>query len=388
MRISNVEAIVLGEPQERIAEDSWDGSQDTVVIRVSTDAGITGLGEVDSAPEVVRAIVESPPSMRTMWGLRDLAVGEDPREIGRLFEKLWRGSSYYGRSGVVLHAISGVEVACWDILGQSAGLPVSTLLGGAFRTSVPVYASLMAPEDPAETTAVVEDLVAQGFRAIKFGGGPLGRDPDSDEALVAAARAGSADVDLMIDLGMSWETPGQALRMAKRLERYGLRWIEEPIWPDDVDAYVWLTSRSPVPIAAGEAESVEARLHELIERRAVDILQPDVTRAGGFQCVRRVVDHARQAGIECVLHCYHTGITKAVSLHLTAACRNLDWLEYCVEDNPIQTTVTNEAFPVVDGEVAIPTAPGLGVTLNEETIATYRRPHPGQRDAAPVEQAR
>ncbi len=125
-----------------------------------------------------------------------------------------------------------------------------------------------------------------------------------------------------------------------------------------------------------------------IEKGAVDILQPDVTRAGGFGCVRRVVDHARQAGIECVLHCYHTGITKAVSLHLTAACRNLDWLEYCVEDNPIQTTVTNEAFPVVDGEVAIPTAPGLGVTLNEDTIATYRRPHPGPRDAAPAEHAR
>ena len=381
MRITDVEAIVLGEPQDRIAEDSWDGSQDTVVIRVSTDAGVTGLGEVDSAPEVVRAIVESPASMRTMWGLRDLALGEDPRQVVRLWDKLWRGSSYYGRSGVVLHAISGIEAACFDIFGKSVGLPVSTLLGGAFRTSVPVYASLMTPETPEETTAVVERLFAEGFRAIKLGGGPLGRDPDLDEALVAAARAGSASVDLMIDLGMSWETPSHSLRMARRLERHGLRWIEEPIWPDEIDAYVWLTRHSPVPIAAGEAESVESRLLELIERRAVDVLQPDITRAGGFLCVQRVVEAARHRGVECVLHCYHTGITKAISLHLTAACRSLDLLEYCVEDNPIQTTVTNETFPVIDGSVAIPDGPGLGVSLNEETIATYRRPRPKAAEA-------
>ncbi len=373
MRITDVEAIVLGEPLERIARDSWDGSQDTVLIRVSTDEGVVGIGEVDSAPEVVRAIVESPASMRTMWGLRELCIGEDPREIARLWRKLYRGSSYYGRSGVAMHAISGVEIALWDIMGKLAGLPVHTLLGGAHRQSVRVYASLMALDSAQETASAVAALAAEGFTAVKLGGGPLGRDADTDEELVAAVRAAAPDIELMIDIGDAWETTGHALAMARRLERYALRWIEEPIWPDDLDAYAWLTLRSPVPIAAGEAEGTEERLLEMIRRRAVDVLQPDVTRVGGFLATRRVVDAASSAGQEVVLHCWHTGVTKAISLHLTAACANLELLEYCVEDNPIQRSVTLEQFPVVDGHVAIPSASGLGVTLDERTLERYAR---------------
>jgi L-alanine-DL-glutamate epimerase-like enolase superfamily enzyme len=157
MKITGVDAIVLGEPLERVARDSWDGSQDTVLIRVSTDAGITGIGEVDSAPEVVRAIVESPASMRTMWGLRELCLGEDPREIARVWRKLYRGTSYYGRSGVAMHAISGVEIALWDIVGKLSGVPVYKLLGGAHRDSVRVYASLMASDSAAETADAVAE---------------------------------------------------------------------------------------------------------------------------------------------------------------------------------------------------------------------------------------
>lgn len=365
---------MLGEPLERIARDSWDGSQDTVLICVSTDAGITGVGEVDSAPEVVRAIVESPPSMRTMWGLRELCLGEDPHAIARIWRKLYRGTSYYGRAGVAMHAISGVEIALWDIVGKVSGLPVHTLLGGAHRNRVRVYASLMAAETAEETAAAVAQLAADGFTAVKLGGGPLGQDPDTDEELVAAARDAAPRIELMIDLGDSWETTGHALAMARRLERYGLRWIEEPIWPDDLDAYVWLTERSPVPIAAGEAEGTEDRLLEMIRRRAVHVLQPDITRAGGFMATRRVVDAAERSSQEVVLHCWHTGVTKAISLHLTAACPNLHLLEYCVEDNPIQRSVTIEQFPVHDGWVDIPEASGLGVTLDERTLERYARP--------------
>ncbi len=331
MKITNVEAIVLGEPLELIARDSWDGSQDTVLIRVSTDEGIDGIGEVDSAPEVVRAIVESPASMRTMWGLRELCLGEDPRQIAKLWHKLYRGTSYYGRAGVAIHAISGVEIALWDIMGKVAGVPVHTLIGGAHRGSVRVYASLMTPHSTHGTASAVAALAAAGFTAVKLGGGPLGHDDDTDEALVAAAREAAPDIELMIDLGDAWETTNHALTMARRLERYRLRWIEEPIWPDDLDAYAWLTQRSPVPIAAGEAEGTEDRLLEMIRRRAVDVLQPDATRAGGLLATRRVVDAAARAGQEVVLHCWPTGVTKAISLHLTAACANLELLEYCVE---------------------------------------------------------
>lgn len=379
MRITDVEAIVVAEPIERIARDSWDGSQDAVVIRVSTDDGIVGLGEVDSSPEVVRAIVEAPPSMRTMWGLRDLCLGEDPREIARLWDKLYRGTSYYGRSGAVMHAVSGVELALWDILGRATGLPVSTLLGGACRQSVRVYASLMTPPTPEEAAEAVRSLVARGFSAIKFGGGPLGRDPAEDEAIVRAARSADAGVELMIDVGQCWDTAEHALRVARLLEPYGLRWIEEPLWPDELAPYAWLTERSPVAIAAGEAESTEARLREMVERRTVHVLQPDVTRIGGLRAGQRVVALARAAALETVLHCYNTGITKAASLHLCAASQNLPLLEYCVEDNPIQSAVTRQQFPVVDGRVMVPTEPGLGVDLDEATLERYRSPRWGAR---------
>jgi L-alanine-DL-glutamate epimerase-like enolase superfamily enzyme len=232
----------------------------------------------------------------------------------------------------------------------------------------------MASDSAAETADAVAELAVQGFTAVKLGGGSLGLDADTDEELVGTVRAAAPQIELMIDLGDAWETTGHALRMARRLERYGLRWIEEPIWPDDLDAYVWLTARSPVPIAAGEAEGTEDRLLEMIRRHAVDVLQPDITRAGGFMATRRVVDAAERAGQEVVLHCWHTGVTKAISLHLTAACANLELLEYCVEDNPIQRSVTLEQFPVQGGRVAIPTAKGLGVTLDERTLERYARP--------------
>jgi L-alanine-DL-glutamate epimerase-like enolase superfamily enzyme len=379
MRITDVEAIVVSEPPERIARHSWDGSQDAIIIRISTDDGLIGLGEVDSSPEVIRGIIEAPPSMRTMWGLRDLCLDEDPRDIGRIWDKLYRGSSYYGRSGAAMQAISGVEVALWDILGKATSLPVSTLLGGARRSTVRVYASLMTPETPEATTEAVRALVAAGFTAIKLGGGPLGRDPAEDEAIVRAAREADAAVELMIDMGQCWDTAEHALSVAHRLAPYGLRWMEEPLWPDELAPYVWLTERSPVPIAAGEAETTESRLREMVERRAVHILQPDITRVGGLQSCQRVVAMARAAALEVVLHCYNTGITKAASLHLSAAAPNLPLLEYCVETNPIQTSVTHQQFPVVNGRVAVPTDPGLGVDLDQDTIRQYRT----EREATP-----
>jgi L-rhamnonate dehydratase len=228
--------------------------------------------------------------------------------------------------------------------------------------------------DARETAEAVRSLVADGFTAIKLGGGPLGRDPAEDEAIVRAARSADASVELMIDVGQCWDTAEHALRVARRLEPYGLRWIEEALWPDELAPYAWLTDRSPVAIAAGEAESTEARLQEMIERRAVHVLQPDVTRIGGLSAGQRVVALARAAALETVLHCYNTGITKAASLHLCAASPNLPLLEYCVEDNPIQSAVTRQQFSVVDGRVMVPTEPGLGVDLDEETLERYSSP--------------
>src|SRR5262249_55263185 len=151
------------------------------------------------------AIVEAPPSHAIASGLRALLIGEDPLEIDRLWEKMYRGSIYYGRRGPAIHAMSGIEIALWDIKGKVLGLPVHRLLGGPHRTSIRVYASTLMPETPEETKDVVEGLVGRGFTAIKLGWGPWGRDPDLDVALARAARQAAGDkVELMFDIGLGW----------------------------------------------------------------------------------------------------------------------------------------------------------------------------------------
>jgi len=371
VRISNVEALVVSEPPEQIARDSWDGSQDGVVIRVTTECGLVGLGEVDSSPEVIRAIVEASPSMRTMWGLRDLCVGEDPRHVGRLWDKMYEATSYYGRSGAAIHAISGVELALWDILGKATGLPVSVLLGGAIRSSIRAYASMICPHDVDDARELVAELAGAGYSAVKLGGGPLGTDLDHDEEILIAVREAAPSIDLMLDLGQALRNTSAALTAARRYARFDLTWLEEPIWPEDIDAYAWLSHRSPIPIAAGEAESSEDRMMTMIARRAVHVLQPDATRIGGLRVAARIVRAAGAAGIAPVLHCWNTGISKAASLHLSAAARDVTLLEHCVEPNVIQSKLTRQEFPLVDGHVEVPREPGLGVELNSEVLAAH-----------------
>ena len=204
MRITKVEAILL-RPKGGIDTSIGDGSQDGVLVRVHTDEGITGLGEIDSSPSVAKAIIDAPPSHKICSGLAALLVGENPLEIGRLWQKMYRGSLYFGRRGAAIHAISGVEIALWDIAGKAAGKPVHALLGGARRKSIKAYASTLMPDTPDEAARVIEAQLKAGFKAVKLGWGPLGQSAALDVALVAAARkAGGPDFDLMLDVGKGW----------------------------------------------------------------------------------------------------------------------------------------------------------------------------------------
>ena len=181
MKIVDVEAIILRQPT--LDESIADGSQDDLVIRVHTDAGIVGVGEVDSAPEAVQALVNRKSSHAIAGSLHDLLVGEDPTDPERLWEKLYRGLIYIGRRGIALHALSGIDIALWDIAGKAAGKPVHELLGGAKRDKVRAYASRLMPDTVEETRDAVAELVEQGFTAVKLGWGPLGKDAKHDVAL-------------------------------------------------------------------------------------------------------------------------------------------------------------------------------------------------------------
>ena len=185
MKITDVEAVVLRQPA--VNEGIADGSQDDLVILVHTDEGITGIGEVDSAPEAVAALVRAPGSHAIAQSLHELLIGEDPLDVERLWDKMYRGVIFVGRRGIALHAISGIDIALWDIKGKAEGKPVCELIGTPLRDKVRAYASMLMPDDPGLVREHVSMLREQGFTAVKLGWGPLGTSAERDLELSAAA---------------------------------------------------------------------------------------------------------------------------------------------------------------------------------------------------------
>jgi L-rhamnonate dehydratase len=371
MRITEIEAIQM-RPQRMIDTSIADGSQDGILVRIHTDEGITGLGEVDSSPSIVRAIIEAPRSHKICSGLAELLIGENPLEPGRLWRKMYEGSLYYGRRGAAIHAISGIEIALWDITGKAAGKPIHALLGGARRDRIKCYASTLMPDTADEAARVVEAQLEAGFRAVKLGWGPLGSSAERDAALVAAARkAGGDDLHLMIDIGKGWRSARDGIDRVRRIEEYHPYWIEEPFWPDDYAKYAALVEAVSTPIAAGEEETTLADFERLVEKGHVEIVQPDVTRAGGIAECLRIADFAMRRGRRCIPHAWSTGIIKAATLHVLAAMEEAEYMEYCVQTTDLNQRLVIEHFPVIDGHVSIPTRPGLGIELDEAALEEF-----------------
>lgn len=373
MKITDVEAIVLRQPV--IDEAIADGSQDDLLVRIHTDEGITGIGEVDSAPEIAQAAVLAGGSHANSLGLRELLIGQDPTDVERLWESMYRGMIYSGRRGAVVHAMSGVDLALWDIRGKAANVPASRLLGTPRRDRVRAYASRLMPDTEAEVGDAVGGLRARGFTAVKLGWGPLGRDPHHDVRLAEAARAAGGDgMDVLIDAGLGYGGDARtAIGVARELQRLGVYWLEEPFDPDEYEAYAELADAVDLPIAAGEHDTTRWGFRELIERGHVDVAQPDVTRCGGLTEGLRIARLARERGAACVPHAWKTGIVRAASLHLNAVLEEAPFQEYCVAETPLNLTLTRERFELdADGMVGVPTGPGLGVSLDEDVLARFR----------------
>jgi L-alanine-DL-glutamate epimerase-like enolase superfamily enzyme len=358
-----------------VDEGIADGSQDDLVVLVHTDEGITGLGEVDSAPEVVAAFVRGGSSHAVAIGLRTLLLGEDPLDVERLWRKLYRGTIFVGRRGIGVHALSGIDIALWDIKGKALGKPICELIGQPRRTRVRAYASRLMPDTPEEAYEAVAALRRQGFTAVKLGWGPLGRDPGYDLELAAAARdAAGADVDILIDAGLGYvDDVASATRAARGLEELGIGWLEEPFEPDEYEAYAALADAVDIPIAAGEQDATRWGFRELIERGHVDVVQPDVTRCGGITECLRIAELAGSYGVQTVPHAWKSGIIKAASLHVNAVLPEALYQEYCVAETPINTALTVQRLPLEpDGCIAVPQGPGLGVELDPEVLEQLR----------------
>jgi L-alanine-DL-glutamate epimerase-like enolase superfamily enzyme len=369
MKITRVEAIHLRLPD---VNERCDGSQETLVVKVHTDAGLTGIGEVDSSSHVARAIIEAPLSHKICRGLAECVIGQDPFEIERLIHRMYEGAIFFGRQGAVIQAMSGIEIALWDIVGKAVGRPVYQLLGGGFRKTFRAYASILFGDTPDETRRIGEGLARKGFRAVKFGWGPMGQSEASDIAHVRAARDGiGADVELMVDAGLCWDT-ATAIRRARQFEPFNLTWLEEPLHPDNIDGYRRLSAQAPMRIAAGEEICDIKEFQTMMDTGGIDVAQVDVTRVGGLARSKRIGWESAERHRLCVNHSYKTGINIAASLHFVAALPNTHYFEYCVEQGALRQTLTRQRFPVVDGNIAVPEESGLGIELNEEVVARYR----------------
>lgn len=369
MKITRVEPIHLRLPE---VNERCDGSQETLVVKVHTDEGIVGVGEVDSSSHVARAIIDAPLSHKICRGLAECVLGQDPFEIDRLIYRMVEGTIFFGRQGAAIQAMSGVEIALWDIVGKATGRPVYQLLGGGFRKTFRAYASILFGDTPDETKRIGARLVEQGFRAVKFGWGPMGQSEAGDIAHVRAAREGVGPAtELMVDAGLCWDT-ATAIRRARQFEPFQLTWLEEPLHPDNLAGYGRLSAQAPMRIAAGEEICDVKEFQAMMDTGGIDVVQVDVTRVGGLARSKRIGWDSVERHRSCVNHSYKTGINLAASLHFVAALPNTHYFEYCVEQGDLRKHLTRQAFPVIDGDISVPEEPGLGIELNEDIVAKYR----------------
>jgi len=337
------------------------------LVAVHTDEGLTGWGSVFTNDALVKA---------ALGVLEPLYAQENPLEPERVSEKLHSHTFWMGRGGTITHTISGIDIAMWDILGKVTGQPVGRLLGGRYRNRVLPYASLLM-EEPGALAERLREAREKGYRAFKIGWGPFGRRSDAtDETLVRTARdAVGSSARLMVDAGGSDAFWGQSLKWAVRtaemLADHGVDWFEEPLPPDNLEDYRSLRQNSRVPIAGGEVLTRRQSFVSWLEGRALDIVQPDVTKVGGISEERRIAWMAEEHGVRFVPHGWNTALGLAADLHLASASRTTDMVEYLTGSPFIDELVETRWRLDADGMLAVPDRPGLGVSLNLDAVERF-----------------
>jgi L-alanine-DL-glutamate epimerase-like enolase superfamily enzyme len=369
MKIREIRAIGLRGGTPRSGRMYEVRSEDCIhtLIAVETDEGLTGRGSVYTSDQLVRAALQL---------LEPLYLGENALEPERVSEKLRQATFWTGRGGPISYAIGGIDIALWDLLGQATGQPVGRLLGGRYRERVRPYASLLM-QAPGPLGEHLLSIKAQGFKAFKMGWGPFGRQSAAmDEAIVRAAReAVGPEAQLMVDAGGSDPFWGQgykwALRTAHMLAQYDVAWFEEPLQPDGLREYALLRQAAAVPIAGGEVLTRRQTFAAWLQAGAFDVVQPDVTRAGGLSELRRIGWLAEEHGARLIPHGWNTAVGLAADLHLASAVPGTDLVEFIHGSPYIDEIAAVEWRLDKDGMLPIPEGPGLGLKLDPEAVARY-----------------
>jgi len=352
-----------------------------IMVRIYTDEGITGTGESYWGIGV-REVIEL---------LKPRLIGRDPTNVERLYQDLYRGlAACGGLAGVAVTAISGIEIALWDIAGKALNAPVYKLLGGKYRDRIRLYADCGVPGPrPEDFAAKAQEIRDRGFTAVKFDldrtsprewqMDPYNRCLSPREvrhllSLAEGAREGVGDdLDLLIDLHWAY-TPNAALQLAKGMEELGLLWLEDPIPPENVDALARLTDATSTPICTGENLYTRHGFRELIEKQAANILAPDIPKVGGLFESRKIADMADTYYLVLGPHNVSSPLGTMAAAHVCAAIPNFLVLEYHFEDLPWWDDLIVGDGPVIrDGFIDLPEKPGLGVELNEDAVRAHLR---------------
>jgi L-alanine-DL-glutamate epimerase-like enolase superfamily enzyme len=365
MKITDIRTRYLKLPTTTV---NGDNLQDLLVVEVLTDAGITGIGEVHTNPLAARAIIDCAGYHTSSRGLKEVLLGEDPLEIERLWDRMYALTQSYGRRGLAINAISGIDIALWDILGKARGKPVYQLLGEVRRKSVTAYASDLNPPTIEETVELARRHTAAGYRGVKIGWGKLGSNLEDDvERARQVRRAVGPSIAIMVDLGMPIPL-ADAVWAGQAYAEHDVYFLEEPLSPDDMEGWRQLVSQSPTPIATGEKETTRFGFLDLMDRGQLRIVQPDVARAGGITECLRIAALAEARGVRVIPHCWSSDILVAATMHLISVLSDCPFLEFNVMDQPLRTRLAKAPIRPRDGVVHVPEAPGLGIELNEETM--------------------
>lgn len=346
-----------------VSDDRTIDARTACLVVVETDAGVQGVGEAVGPPSAVteRVVDER---------LAPRLTGADPLAVERQWRRLLTDDLYKERKGAVVAAVSGVDIALWDIAGKARDEPVYRLLGGdtGGAGSLRAYASDLFWDDPERMADRAASYVERGFTGVKC---HLGRGLAADEARVAALRDAVGDAALMVDLNCGYDR-AEARRVGRMLADYDVYWYEEPLAPHDVAGLADLARSLDVPLAAGENEYTKWGFRDLFAADAVDYAMPDAMRCGGLTESKKICALAEAHGVTVTPHCFTTGVGLAATMHLAAATPAFEWLEFDVTDFPLVGSLLVDQPTVEDGRVALPEAPGLGVDLDTPAVANYR----------------
>jgi L-alanine-DL-glutamate epimerase-like enolase superfamily enzyme len=366
VKIAAVRAIPLAVPIKEAAPvaSSWSArASKQILVEMRTDAGLTGWGEAFAygAPLAVCNVIDD--------ALAPMLVGQDPAHIEALVDRMHRALMIWGRRGLAMMAVSGVELALWDLAGKARGVPVYTLLGGLAQPALRAYASLPRYESAADVGRAAAAMAAAGFTAIKL------HQVDVDSVAVARQAVGGG-VELMLDTNCPW-TVEDAIRMARRLERYELRWLEEPVWPpEDYAGLARVRRATSLSIACGENEATVFPFREIVAAGAADVLQPSMTKVGGLLEWKKIATLAAAANVTLVPHSFYFGPGFAATLHAAASTPGVPYVEF--PGGELSPSLLIEPIRCAGGALAAPDRPGLGADPDPDVIAR----HPYSRESA------